>query len=179
MRPVVLYTLLSLDGVAESPDQFVLDWDDGLDDNLAEVIGTQDAVLLGRHMYDEWSVHWPPSDMQPFAPFINRVQKYVVTSSDPSRNWPPTTLVKQRAEDAVADLKQTDGGAIGVHGSITLARSLLRAGLIDELRLAVFPTTVGSGRLLFEGTERQRWELVASDTTPSGALLLHHRRLPV
>ena len=53
MRPVVLYTLLSLDGVAESPDQFVFDWDDRLDGNLADVIAEQDAVLLGHQMYDE------------------------------------------------------------------------------------------------------------------------------
>ena len=177
MRPVVLYTLLSLDGVAEAPDEFVLDWDDELDANLAEVIGQQDAVLLGRQMYDEWSQHWPGSDMQPFAPFINGVQKYVFTSGELDRDWSRTTVVGQPAEEFVAELKRTDGGAIGVHGSIGLARSLLRAGLVDELRLVVSSVSTGSGRRLFEDTGLRRWRLVDAESTPSGAMMLHYGRL--
>jgi dihydrofolate reductase len=176
MRPVVLYSLLSLDGVAESPDQFVFDWDERLDANLAEVIAPQDAVLLGRRMYDEWSQHWPASDMQPFAPFTNGVRKYVFTSTEAPREWAGSTVVHEPAEQFVAELRQADGGTIGVHGSITLARSLLRAGLIDELRLVVTPVTTGTGRRLFESTELQRWELVASETSPTGTLLLKYRR---
>ncbi|HEU5485835.1 MAG TPA: dihydrofolate reductase family protein [Microlunatus sp.] len=175
MRPVVLYALLSLDGVAESPDQFVFDWDDPLDANLADVIDEQDAVLLGRQMYDEWSQHWPTSDMEPFAPFINRVQKYVF-GNRVTRDWAQTSVVQQPAEQFVASLKQTEGKAIGLHGSIALSRSLLRADLVDELRLAVFPATIGSGRRLFDETGLQRWQLTASDATPSGALVLHYRR---
>jgi dihydrofolate reductase len=176
MRPVVLYTLLSLDGDAKAPDEFVLDWDDELDANLAEVIGRQDAVLLGRQMYDEWSQHWPPSDMEPFASFINGVSKYVFTSGEPSRDWSNTTVVRDRAEDFVAELKQGEGGEIGVHGSLALAQSLLRADLVDELRLVVAPNTTGGGRRLFDRTELQRWQLVTSVASASGSLLLHYRR---
>lgn len=176
MRPVVLYSLLSLDGVAESPDRFVLDWDERLDAHLAEVIDEQDAVLLGRQMYDEWSQHWPASDMEPFAPFINSVAKYAFTSREVDRDWAGTTVVREPAEQFVADLKQGDGRTIGVHGSITLAQSLLRAGLIDELRLVVSPVTTGTGRRLFESTELQRWALVSSESSPSETLLLHYRR---
>ena len=176
MRPVVLYTLLSLDGVAESPDQFVFDWDDRLDANLADVIADQDAVLLGHKMYDEWSSYWPTSDVEPFASFINGVHKYVVSSSEPEGDWGPRTVITDDVENAIAALKQTDGGAIGVHGSIALAQSLLRAGLVDELRLAIAPATVGSGRRLFEHDELRRWDLVTCDASPSGELLLHYRR---
>jgi dihydrofolate reductase len=178
MRSVVLYTMLSLDGVAEAPDQFVFDWDDRLDANLADVIAEQDAVLLGRQMYDEWSQYWPTSDVEPFASFINGVQKYVVTSSEPERDWGPRTLVTGDFQDFVAELKRTDGGAIGGHGSIRLAQSLLRAGLVDELRLVVAPTTVGSGRRLFAEDDLRRWELITSESSPSGELLLHYRRRP-
>ena len=176
MRPVVLYTLLSLDGVAEAPDQFVNAWDDPLDANLAEVISHQDTVLLGRQMYDEWSEHWPASDMEPFASFINSVQKFVFTSSEVDRDWTEATVVRRSAEDFVAELKQTDGGAIGVHGSISLARSLLRAELVDELRLVVFPVSTGTGHRLFEETGLMRWRLVDAEPTPSDALLLHYQR---
>ena len=176
MRPVVLYTLLSLDGVAEAPDQFIFDWDDRLDANLAEVIAEQDAVLLGHQMYDEWSTYWPTSDVEPFATFINGVQKYVASSTEPDGDWGPRTVVSDDLEDFVAELKQTDGGAIGIHGSIRLAQSLLRAGLVDELRLVIAPATVGSGQRLFGPNDLRRWELVASEGSPSGELLLHYRR---
>jgi dihydrofolate reductase len=76
----------------------------------------------------------------------------------------------------VAALERRDGGDIGVHGSATLARSLLRAGLVDELRLVVAPTVAGRGRRLFGQDEQQRFELVDVARTPSGLVLLHHRR---
>ena len=176
MRPVVLYTLLSLDGVAESPDQFILDWDDRLDANLAEVIAEQDAVMLGRGMYDEWAAYWPTSDVEPFASFINGVQKYVVTSSQPEDSWGPQTMITGDLEEFVTELKRTDGAAIGVHGSIRLAQSLLRADLVDELRLVIAPVTVGSGRQLFGDSDARRWRLLTSDVSPSGELVLHYRR---
>ena len=93
MRKVVAYMLVSVDGVAEAPDQFVLHFDEVMEANLGDIIGTQDTVLLGRHMYDEWSTYWPTSDDQPFADFINNVQKYVATST------PLTDAVDERGTD--------------------------------------------------------------------------------
>ena len=177
MRPVVLYTLLSLDGVAESPDQFVFDWDDRLDANLADVIAEQDAVLLGHQMYDEWAGYWPTSDVEPFASFINNTQKHVFTSRELTSEWANTTAVKDPAADFVTTLKQGDGGDLGIHGSITLARSLLHADLVDEIRLVVAPTIANSGRRLFghaDGRPR-RLELVDNRRSPGGALLLTYR----
>src|SRR5262249_60202420 len=80
MRKVIVYTLLSLDGVAEAPEVFFTKFDEAMEQNLAAVIASQDTVLLGRRMYDEWSRYWPPSDIEPFASFLNAVQKYVATS---------------------------------------------------------------------------------------------------
>jgi dihydrofolate reductase len=80
MRKVVLYELLALDGVAEDPDRFFTDWDEAMDANLAAVIATQDAVILGRRSYDEWSQFWPGSEIEPFATFINGVAQYVATA---------------------------------------------------------------------------------------------------
>ena len=62
MRKVVVYTLISLDGVAEAPEVFVTEFDDAMEENLAAVIGSQDAVVLGRRMFDEWARFWPSSD---------------------------------------------------------------------------------------------------------------------
>ena len=80
MRNVVVYTLVSADGVAADPETFLFHFDDAMEANLAEVMGTQDLVLFGRKMYDEWSNYWPKSDDQPFAHLINNVPKYVATS---------------------------------------------------------------------------------------------------
>jgi dihydrofolate reductase len=178
VRKVVAYELLSLDGVAESPDLFIKDWDDVLDANLASVIAAQDAVILGRHSYDEWSRYWPDSDMEPFATFINGVAKYVATSTALDPTWSNTTVVDGDPVDVVRELKGRPGDDIGVHASITLTRSLLAAGVLDELRLVIAPTIAGEGRRLLEGLPGIRLELVESTGTPSGALLVHYRVQP-
>ena len=94
MRKVVLYELLSLDGVAEDPDKFVIDWDEEMGANLAAVIATQDAVILGRRSYDEWSEFWPDSEIEPFATFINDVAKYVASSTPLGRQWHNATAIE-------------------------------------------------------------------------------------
>ena len=105
MRKVVLYELLSLDGVAEEPSWF-MDGGPEVIENLGRVIGSQDDVLLGRRTYDYWAGHWPTSDMEPFASFINTTPKHVVTSSAPAREWANSTLVTTPPAGYVADLKQ-------------------------------------------------------------------------
>ena len=175
MRRVVLYELLSLDGVAEEPSWF-MDGGPEVIENLGRVIGSQDDVLLGRRTYDYWAGHWPTSDMEPFATFINTTPKHVVTSSAPAREWANSTLVTTPLADYVADLKAGPGGDIGIHGSIALAQSLLRARLVDELRLVVAPVVAGRGRRLFDSDdELQRLELVDVTSSPNGTLFLAYR----
>ena len=175
MRDVVLYTLLSLDGVAEEPGDWLFDVDEEVFANLGRVIGRQDDVLLGRGTYDYWVDYWPTSDVEPFAGFINGTPKHVVTSTPLTGSWSNTTAVHRPVAEHVAELKKGAGGDIGVHGSITLARSLLRAGLVDELRLVVAPTLAGRGRRLFEDDDLRRLDLVDASPTPTGALLLGYR----
>src|SRR5829696_2135728 len=149
MRKVVLYSLLSIDGVAEEPGNWLFDADDGLIENLGRVIGKQDAVLLGRGTFDYWVGYWPSSNHEPFASFINTTSKFIFTSTTPTSDWPASTIVSAPAAEYVADLKRVDGADIGIHGSISLARSLLQAKLVDELRLVVAPTVASHGRRLF------------------------------
>ncbi|MGY4644197.1 dihydrofolate reductase family protein [Cellulomonas sp. URHB0016] len=175
MRKVVVYELVSLDGVAESPDGFIVDWDDEMDANLAAVIGTQDAVVLGRRSYDEWAGFWPGSEIEPFATFINGVTKYVATSRRLDPTWAGTTVVDGDLVELVRDLKRGPGGDIGVHASISVARTLLAASLVDELRLVIAPAVAGSGRRLLDGVPPTRFETVASTTSPTGHLLVTFR----
>ncbi|RBY88740.1 dihydrofolate reductase family protein [Blastococcus sp. TF02A-26] len=179
MRAVTLYTLLSLDGVAEEPGDWLFEADDALVENLGRVIGRQDDVLLGRGTYDYWAGYWPTADVQPFADFINGTPKHVFTSRPLTPDWANTTVVGSPAEQYVRDLRAGDGGDIGVHGSITLARSLVAAGLVDELHLVVAPTLAGRGRRLFDGgDELRRAELLSARSTPAGLLLLDYRLRP-
>lgn len=174
MRRVVVYELVSLDGVAESPDAF-FGWDDVLDANLADVISTQDAVLLGRRSYDEWAPYWPTSDIEPFATFINGVTKHVVTSTPLEPEWSGARAVEGDPVEFVRALKETEGGDVGVHASIELARALLAAGVVDVLSLVVAPAVAGSGRRLMDGLPASRLELVRSQASPTGHLVLDYR----
>jgi len=175
MRKVVAYTLVSVDGVAEDPDQFLFHFDTVMEANLGAVIATQDTVLLGRKMYDAWASYWPKSDDQPFADFINNVNKYVATATPLTAEWTNAESIQGPVDDFVRELKAGDGGDIGVHGSISLTQSLLAAGLVDEVRLLVAPRVAGSGRRLFDDDVVHPLELVQSSASPSGSLLVHYR----
>ena len=175
MRKTVVYELLSLDGVAEDPDGFFTDWDGAMDANLAAVIATQDAVVLGRRSYAEWARFWPTSQIQPFAKFINEVPKYVATSTPLDRDWANATAFDGGLVEFVRGLKQQPGGDIGVHASISVAQALLAAGVVDELRLVIAPKIAGRGRRLLDGLPTTALESIRSELSPTGYLLVDYR----
>jgi dihydrofolate reductase len=175
MRKVVVYELLSLDGVAEDPDKFITDWDDELQSNLAEVIGSQDAVVLGRRMYDEWSQFWPKSDIEPFATFINGVTKYIATSTPLDREWPNSTAIEGDLVEFVRDLKSGQGGDIGIHASISVVKTLIATDVVDELRLVIAPRIVGNGRRLLENLPSIPLETIRCAVSTKGYLLADYR----
>ena len=177
MRKIVVYELLSLDGVAESPDGFFTDWDDAMEANLAAVIAAQDAVILGRRSYTEWAQFWPSSQIQPFAKFINEVTKYVATSTPLDQDWANATAIDGALVDFVRDLKQQPGGDIGVHASISVAQALLAADVVDELRLVIAPAVAGRGRRLLDGLPPIKFKPIRSETSPAGYLLVDYRVL--
>jgi dihydrofolate reductase len=145
VRKVVSYLMTSIDGVVEEPGDWVFDVDEAIFANLERVISRQETVLLGHRTWDYWVDYWPTADMQPFADFINGTDKHVFASTPVRGEWSASTVVTGPAEAHVAALREGDGGDIGIHGSIALTRSLLRAGLVDKLRLVVAPTVAGRG----------------------------------
>jgi dihydrofolate reductase len=175
VRKIVVYELLSLDGVAEDPDSFFADWDEAMDANLAAVIATQDAVILGRRTYTEWAQFWPDSQIQPFAAFINGVTKYVATSTPLDWDWPNATVLDGGLAEFARDLRQQRGGDVGVHASISVAQALLAAGVADELRLVIAPRIAGRGRRLLDGLPPIQLESIRSDVSPAGYLLADYR----
>jgi dihydrofolate reductase len=174
VRKIVVGMLLSLDGVAEAPDSF-FGWDDAVDAHGAAVIATQDAVILGRRSYTEWAQFWPSSQIEPFATFINGVTKYVATSTPLDRDWANATVVDGGLVEFVRDLKQQRGGDVGVHASISVAQALLAADVVDELRLVIGPMIAGRGRRLLDGLPSIQLELIRSEISPTGYLLVDYR----
>lgn len=174
MRKIVVCELLSLDGVAEAPNRF-FGWDDAIDAKLAAEIARQDAVILGRRSYDEWVRFWPVSDIEPFASFINRVPKYIATSTPLDPEWANATAIDGDLVEFVRQLKQTPGGDVGVHASLSVAQALMAGGVVDELRLTIAPVVAGDGRRLLDGLPSIRLELARSEISPTGYLILDYR----
>jgi dihydrofolate reductase len=182
---LVLYTLVSLDGATEDPHRYFPEtgdaqgapvFDDDLGRHEAEMIGRQSAVILGRRTHDEWSRYWPTSDEQPFADFINAVPKHVVTSTPLAGEWTNARAVSGSLAEVVAHVKEQADGDVGVHASITLAKALLAAGLVDELCLAVGRVLDPVGPRLFEELpDRVEMSLVEAAPTSSGSLWLRYR----
>jgi len=176
IRKVILSEFLSFDGVAETPTDFILEFNDEvMDEYGASVLSTLDTVILGRRTYDEWSAFWPDSDIEPFASFINNVPKFIFTSTPLERSWMNTTVADSPLREFVTSLKNEPGGDIGVTGSITLSQSLLAQGLVDELRLVIAPTVMVNGRKLFDGTTPSRFEVTRNVTSRTGYLLVNLR----
>jgi dihydrofolate reductase len=174
VRKVVVYELLSLDGVAEAPDTF-FEWDDAIDARLAATIATQDAVILGRRSWNEWAAFWPTSEIEPFATFINGVTKYVATSTPLDTVWANSTMIDDDLVGFVRALKEQPGGDIAVHASISVAQALLAGDVVDELTLSVAPTIAGTGRRLLDGVPAIRLELTRSEISQNGSLILDYR----
>jgi dihydrofolate reductase len=180
VRRVIVSEFVSLDGVMEAPDKWHFPyWSDEMGQEIEAAMGQADAMLMGRVNYEEWADFWPQQDPEenPAAGFMNGVRKYVVsTTLKEPLGWNNSTLIKENIAEEVAKLKKGEGGDISISGSGSLVRSLLRDGLIDELRLMVHPVVVGSGKRLFEeGGERIALELVDSKTFSTGVVYLTYR----
>lgn len=176
-RKVIAGYFVSLDGVAEAADQFITAWDDAMDAAGARLIANQDTVILGRRTYDEWAGYWPTSDVEPFASFVNAAPKYVATSKPLDGAWANSHVIEGDLVEFVRALKTQPGSDIGVHGSISITRTLLTAGLVDELHLVVAPTIAGKGKQLLADLPAIRLESTGGTISPTGHLLADYRVL--
>jgi dihydrofolate reductase len=156
MRKIIAGLFISLDGVVEAPQDWHFPY---FNDEMGEAVAAQaeaaDTMLFGRNTFEEFAGFWPKqgSDV-PFADVINNSPKVLVSTTLKSVEWGPTTIISDDVIDAVKALKEQSGKAISITGSPTLVRSLLRAGVLDELRLLVHPIVVGHGKRLFEAEDQ-------------------------
>jgi dihydrofolate reductase len=192
MRKLVVTTFVTLDGVMQAPGGPGEDPSGGfshegwLVPHFTEDMGAQmdewftgaQDFLLGRGTYEIFYASWPKmiSD-DPVSQAINYKTKYVASRTLPSVEWDTARLIEGDVGDAVRKLKAEDGGELQVHGSAGLVQTLLKEDLVDELRLVVFPVTLGEGKRLFgEGTVPRTWRLTTNKASSSGALILAYER---
>jgi dihydrofolate reductase len=180
MRKVTSGLFISLDGVTEAPNEWQFDvFDHDMMAAMTDHINAVDTILLGRVTYQDWAPYWPTSTDEPYASHINTTPKYVISTTLDTVEWgryQTINLIKGNLADEIGRLKQQSGKNIGTAGSPTLARSLLQAGLLDELTLMIHPVVVGKGKRLFEGEEAlQRMKLVESTITKSGVAILTYQ----
>jgi dihydrofolate reductase len=175
MRTLYAGFFVSADGVAESPNLFVFpSFDEAVGAEVSAGMARTDTVLLGRQLYEEWAAYWPGKTAADdgYAEFINPVRKVVLSTTLDSVSWENSELVREDHLEAVRRLKAEEGGDIAINGSMRVAQSMLRAGLLDELRLLVFPVIVGEGRRLLDSVDRTGLRLVESKALPTGVLSL-------
>jgi dihydrofolate reductase len=152
MRKITVAEFISLDGVVEAPDRWHFPY---VNEEMYGVIGALsaqiDTMLLGRVTYQSYAGAFAdaPAD-DATAAMMNRPAKVVVTKTLDELTWQNSTRLTGDLATEVAALKQRPGGDILVTGSISVARTLLRAGLVDELNLLIHPIIVGTGQRLFE-----------------------------
>jgi dihydrofolate reductase len=178
MRKVYAGLFSSIDGVVEAPNEWQPAFDAEMGAALSRMLDEQDAVLLGRVTFTEWAEYWPTSTDEPFASWINSMPKYVASSTLSSVDqWSNSSLIKGSVADFIAELRQQDGGTIGVAGSPGLVRSLIEQRLLDELTLMISPVVAGGGRkrLFADDAAQSTFELVAAQPSSSGALIATYR----
>jgi dihydrofolate reductase len=129
-----------------------------------------DALLLGRTTYEGFAEAWP-SRTGEFADKMNGMPKYVVSRTLRDPEWSNTTVLAGYVVETVTKLKRDVDGNILVAGSIELARTLLEQGIVDELRLMVYPTVLGAGKRLF-GETAAPVSLRIKESRPAGETLI-------
>jgi class 3 adenylate cyclase len=191
---LVVVEFMTLDGVMEAPGfeehrSGRNGWamrSDVDDPELSAFNGRQldgaDALLFGRTTFNVWAAYWPTA-REPAAPIgalINALPKYVVSKSLQATDWANTTILRGDLGDDIARVKALPGRDLMTYGSADLVAGLLELDLVDELRIALFPVVLGSGKRLFrEDADLRRLRLVASETTSGGVVLLTYQRTDV
>jgi dihydrofolate reductase len=136
---------------------------------------TSDAMLLGRQTFEDFRGYWPLHTDVPAGAYLDQVAKYVVSSSMTDPQWSNTTVLAGDPVEEVRRLKTSQGGDITLTGSITLTHTVLAAGLVDEIRLLVYPAIQGRGKgLVAEGTSLPHLDLLETKSFRSGVSLLRY-----
>ena len=187
MGRIVVTEFISVDGVIEDPGGsedfkyggWSFEFNRGDEGNTFKLDETRDsgALLLGRKTYEGFAEAWPQREGE-FADLFNNMPKYVVSSTLTDPDWNNSTVIDpSNLAGEVARIRDEVDGDVVVHGSAQLTQALLEEGLVDELRLMVFPVVLGAGKRLFgETSDKKPLALAESKTVGDGVAIQIYRR---
>jgi dihydrofolate reductase len=187
MGKLVVTEFVTLDGVMEDPGGgetfdrggWAFRFDRGAtgDAFKLEELQAADAQLLGRRTYEGFAKAWPTMEgTGEFGEKMNAMPKFVVSSTLETAEWNNTTILRGDLATEVTALKERFDGDILVAGSATLVQGLVAAGVVDELRLMVFPVALGAGKRLFaDGPDQHGFSLVEARQSGEVAILVLRR----
>lgn len=192
MRRVTIATFISLDGVMQAPGgpeedptggfKFggwgALHWDSAMEEFMGKAMASDYDLLLGRKTYDIFAAHWPyagPDD--PIGQKFDAITKYVATSSTEPLTWQNSVSLGADGAAAVARLKQENGRDLLIQGSSDFVQDLLKADLIDEITLIIYPVVLGKGKRLFgEGAMPGTFTMTSSQVSSTGVVIATYQR---
>ncbi len=178
MRRIILGEDTTLDGVVEGPEK----WRFGFMSNDLQAYDVQKvnglgAMLMGRVTYQGFAAFWPSQERNEFgiADKLNSAPKFVVSTTLENAEWNNTTILRENVEEEILKLKKSQGGDIGITGSVTLAQWLMQRNLVDEYDLLTFPLVLGRGRRLFKEGVGVSLELIDTKVFSRGVVLHRYR----
>jgi dihydrofolate reductase len=186
MRKIVVLSMISLDGVMQSPGApkedrsgrfkyggWVAPYDDDAYGKVMESELISSDYLLGRKTFEIWANYWP--DHAEYWPGINEGTKYVLSKSMKKSDWKNSVFLKNLKD--IKKLKKTKGPDIQVWGSSKLVKLLLKHDLVDELRLKIHPLTLGKGKKIFDNAANPgAFTLMDSTVTSTGVIMANYKR---
>ncbi len=187
MRKIAVLSMITLDGVIQAPGGPEEDKSDGfkyggwiasyVDEVGGKVVQKELEqtvdYLLGRKTFKIWANYWPKHG--DFWPGINEGTKYVLSKTMKKSDWKNSIFIKSLAE--IKKLKNSKGSDIQVWGSSELIQLLLKYDLVDELRLKIYPLTLGKGKKLFDkGAIPAAFTLIDSSVTTTGVIIANYKR---
>ncbi|KAA1185858.1 dihydrofolate reductase [Rhizobium tropici] len=180
MRKLVIWNLMTLDGYFEGTKPWDLDfhmlaWGDELEHYATELGKEGDLLIFGRKTYEGMAAYWPTATETPdITAYMNGIAKIAASRTLDKADWNNTRIVGDIAAE-VKRLKQEPGKTMFVFGSAEVTDVLLKAGLVDELRICVVPVVLGAGNPHFKPAAEQRpMKLIDSRPLKTGAVILRY-----
>jgi dihydrofolate reductase len=174
MRKLKTSFLMTINGVIGNPHEWAAEFDkDAAERALSQLLKSH-AMLMGRRTYEIFSELWPGSTGD-YPEAINAIKKYVFSNTLDKAGWTNVTIVRGDPVQEVARIKRDGDDDLVLYGHGMLGRALLEHGLVDEMKVWVFPRFVGSGTLIFSEGENALMEHVDTSTLASGVAVLTYR----
>jgi dihydrofolate reductase len=172
MRKLIESTIVSLDGVIESPEGWSVFDEEAVQLSMQD-LDNYDAFVMGRVTYERFRANWSPVSGNPYIDRINAMPKYVASRSLNEVTW-NATLLGPDIVGAIRELKAQPGKDLIKYGTSRIDDTLLQAGLVDEVRLWIMPVVVGAGQRLFEDVDTSSLRLTLTDarTLANGTAIL-------